>query len=200
MKNGRAMKGHRRAIIAIDPSPIAKRPPRGGWDVSCICGWQGGNWKNSSLVRVAYRKHIDYQIDQCLIRCKRCGIEKPISQMRPDYRYVCLSCFSKLGDEWQQKHPIATARHKRNHHLLKKFGITLEEAEQILFKQGNLCAICKDPIEDKRGFYPHVDHDHLTGRIRGILCFRCNAGLGAFKDDPRRLLAAIQYLSQEKIQ
>lgn len=196
MKNGRAMKGHRRVTSTIGVSQVTHRAPPGGWDVSCICGWNGGNWPNRTFANAAYREHLDYQIDQCPIKCKRCGIEKPLSQMRPDYRYICLDCFSKIGNEWQKQNPNASARHKRNHHLLKKFGVTLKETEQLLAKQGGLCAICRRPINDSRGFSPHVDHDHITGEVRGILCFNCNVGMGAFGDDADRLRAAAEYLER----
>lgn len=198
MKNGRAMKGHRRVATPVGISLGRNQGFSGGWDVSCICGWQGGNFPNRTLSLASYRKHIDYQIDQCLIRCKRCGEEKPLSQMRRDYRYICLKCDMKRSHEWQDGHPHETARSKRNHHLLKKFGISLVESEKILNNQGGVCAICHQLISDARGYSPHVDHDHISGMVRGILCFSCNVGLGVFKDDPKLLLSAIRYLNSVK--
>lgn len=117
--------------------------------------------------------------------------------MRSDYRYICLDCYSKMGNEWQQRNPFASARHKRNHHLLRKFGITLNEANALLVEQGERCAICGDRLQPEKPPFPHVDHDHKTGKVRGILCFSCNAGLGAFKDSPVRLRLAIAYLERE---
>jgi hypothetical protein len=55
--------------------------------------------------------------------------------------------------------------------------------------QGGLCAICAGPLDR-----PHVDHDHETGKVRGILCFNCNAGLGKFKDSVEIADAATEYL------
>ena len=188
MKNGRALAGHRR---------IVQRPPTGGWDASCICGWAGGNWPTSEKARRAYRTHLDEQIDKGLFRCKRCGRNKSLDQMCPDYRYLCRACRSKLGNEWQEQHPRQSAKHKRDHHLRKKFGITVEESERLLAQQGGVCAICRQPISDVRGYAPHVDHDHATQRIRGILCIRCNNGLGLFKSDPHRLRAAADYLERK---
>lgn len=196
MKNGRSLKGHRRQLRSCGEVVAMHRPPSGGWDVSCVCGWFGGNWPRSSIAREEYRKHIDWTIDHTLFRCKRCGIEKPASEMRHDYRYICLACFSDLGNDWQRKHPVQSARHKRNSHLIKKFGITVAEAESMLVAQGGVCAICREPIQDIRGYSPHVDHDHSTGKIRGILCHQCNNGLGLFKDDPKCLRAAAEYLER----
>jgi hypothetical protein len=57
--------------------------------------------------------------------------------------------------------------------------------------QGGLCAICEGPLER-----PHVDHDHETGKVRGVLCFNCNGGLGKFADSADLLQRAAEYLQQ----
>jgi hypothetical protein len=58
--------------------------------------------------------------------------------------------------------------------------------------QNSVCAICGSDRWGHKG--PAIDHDHITGSIRGILCSNCNQGLGRFHDDPARLLAAARYL------
>lgn len=61
----------------------------------------------------------------------------------------------------------------------------------MLAEQGGRCAVCAErPAE-------HVDHDHVTGKVRGLLCFNCNGGLGQFRDDPQILELAIEYLTPE---
>lgn len=197
MKNGRALKGHKRILVAIERNRITHRAALGGWDVSCECGWHGGNWRNSEEARRAYREHLNDQISNYPIKCKRCGIEKPLSLMRKDYRYICLKCFSQMGNEWQEKHPARSAEQKRNHQYLKLYGITLEEAKHLLADQAGKCAICQETISYSQGRIPQVDHNHLNGNIRGVLCFNCNSGLGHFDDDCSRLEAAIRYLSRE---
>lgn len=78
--------------------------------------------------------------------------------------------------------------------LAKNYGITPEDYDQLLDKQGGGCAICGDePWTQKHGLL-HVDHDHATSEIRGLLCFSCNVALGAFKDDTPRIARAISYL------
>jgi len=86
--------------------------------------------------------------------------------------------------------------------LLKlKHGLTPEEYDALVRHQGNLCAICWRPEHRKSGARSTqvkclaVDHDHLTGARRGLLCHDCNIALGLFYDDPLRLKAAIDYLT-----
>lgn len=64
--------------------------------------------------------------------------------------------------------------------------------ERTAEKQGWQCAICKAPL--RNGKHVHLDHDHTTGKLRGVLCRGCNVGIGCFREDPVALAAAIQYL------
>lgn len=90
----------------------------------------------------------------------------------------------------------------RRHFVKYKYGITIEQYEELLAKQKGGCAICGD-IECHTGKSLAVDHDHRCcpgnrscGKcVRGILCNHCNNGLGKFKDDPMLLLKAMEYLS-----
>lgn len=81
---------------------------------------------------------------------------------------------------------------KRAYDLKKKFGMTLDDYHEMLESQGG-CAICgtKSPKPQR---YFDVDHDHITGDVRGLLCRQCNAGIGQLKDDPEILQKAINYL------
>lgn len=72
--------------------------------------------------------------------------------------------------------------------------MTLEDFDAMLAEQGGVCLICKNEPQDKIGFV--VDHDHQTGEVRGILCQRCNAGIGMLGDDVDRLASAIAYLTR----
>lgn len=195
MKNGRAMRGHRRVMTMLGERGAVRRASSGGWEVGCACGWSGGTWPTTEPARAAYRAHLDEQIDTVPRRCKRCGEVKSATEMADRWsRHVCKACYSATGNQWQRDNPEAAARHKRNHHLLLKFGITLVEAEAMLVAQGGVCAVCAGEIADR----PHVDHDHATGEVRGILCFGCNVGLGSFGDDPTRLRQAAAYLEARR--
>jgi hypothetical protein len=84
-------------------------------------------------------------------------------------------------------------RRERAGHLMRKFGITVEQYDAMLEAQGGGCFICGRPPRPDISL--HVDHDHFTGRVRGILCFCCNNALADFQDDPRLLRKAAAYLT-----
>ncbi len=79
-------------------------------------------------------------------------------------------------------------KYRRGWAYMKKYGITVEEFESILAKQGYVCAICR-----KDGKFV-VDHDHNTLKVRGVLCGHCNKALGMMFDDTTILANAIEYL------
>jgi len=80
----------------------------------------------------------------------------------------------------------------RKSHLKRKFGLTEAEYDELLADQGGGCAICGEPPAD--GVSLHVDHDHDTGAVRGLLCMRCNNALGLFREDAALLTEAAHYL------
>lgn len=82
-------------------------------------------------------------------------------------------------------------RRRKGPELKYRYGITVEERDAILEKQGGVCAICEGNATD-------VDHCHITGAVRGVLCRQCNTALGLFKDDTTRLLRAVEYLKCQK--
>lgn len=76
----------------------------------------------------------------------------------------------------------------RGYHLQCRYGLTEAEVETVAERQGGLCLICLH----RRGL--HLDHDHASGDYRGLLCFRCNGGLGQFGDDTAIMRRAVDYL------
>ena len=77
-------------------------------------------------------------------------------------------------------------------HRLFTFGVTEEEYKERTEKQGGVCAICGEM--NRNGGALSIDHDHQTGHNRGLLCNRCNPGLGYFRDNPDLLRKAAEYL------
>lgn len=81
----------------------------------------------------------------------------------------------------------------KERNIFRNFGITLKEYDTMLEKQDGGCKIYGIKIPGGQGRF-HIDHDHITGKIRGLLCSNCNLALGNAKDDIRILAAMIQYL------
>ena len=107
---------------------------------------------------------------------------------------------SEYGKQWYR----ANAERQRHYRAKRQYGIEPEHLASMVERQNNRCAICgceetrfKDD-EHKTKWSLAVDHDHGTGRVRGLLCGDCNVGLGAFKDDTDRLLSAILYLKSHR--
>lgn len=90
---------------------------------------------------------------------------------------------------YRQKHSEKIKEKK----LLMRYGITLEQFNLLLEKQNNLCPICSSEL--KKGIHTHVDHCHKTGKVRGLLCNKCNFLLGLLDDDINRLDTILKYLS-----
>lgn len=79
--------------------------------------------------------------------------------------------------------------------LADRYGITSEQYEEMVRAQGGRCAICGTDNPGRKRTKWAVDHCHKTGRVRGLLCTKCNPGLGYFQDSPELLLAAARYLA-----
>lgn len=90
---------------------------------------------------------------------------------------------------WRKENPEAY----RAQHLMRTYGITLEEYQAMLQRQQYRCAACATDKPGGKGDW-HVDHCHGTGRVRGILCRACNTALGLVRDEPRTLRALANYL------
>lgn len=124
--------------------------------------------------------------------CTRCKVKRLSSafyadKKRPDGLYpYCKDC--------QRQYAATRVEKQKNARLMWSYKIGIEEYHKMLEAQDHKCAICKKPMDK-----PHVDHDHTTGFVRGLLCRGCNNGLGNFMDDPSRLCSAIEYLKTATI-
>ena len=123
-------------------------------------------------------------------RCPDCGAWKPLDEFprnkntRDGRHSYCKPCHNARGKETYERLYGST----RHYHLKRRYGIGADEFDELVRQQGGVCAICgrADP--------EHVDHDHETGAVRGILCFNCNGGFGQFRDSIDALLSAASYL------
>ncbi|MET4584947.1 hypothetical protein ACVLB3_000214 [Pseudarthrobacter sp. PvP022] len=116
------------------------------------------------------------------IQCHTCGRFKPMADFfaRGVALVMCTSCTVASVD------PLLAVR------IRQRYGITAVEYAAMLLDQHNLCAVCEKlrPL--------HVDHCHITGKVRGLVCRPCNTGMGMFNDDADRLLAAAEYITYHK--
>jgi len=83
-----------------------------------------------------------------------------------------------------------------NRHLVREYGITIEDYEELYLRQGGKCGICDRTYDGAKKLA--VDHCHERNVVRGLLCENCNRGIGMFKDDIGRLKLAITYLKNSK--
>lgn len=114
------------------------------------------------------------------------------------YKTLRAAYYLEHKDEYKKRKTAlktANPQYDRIQHL-SQYGLTLEAFDALLQVQNGRCAICRVAFADvSRG--AHVDHDHSSGRVRGLLCTHCNRGLGGFRDSPASLAAAISYLGRD---
>ena len=146
--------------------------------------------------------------------CTKCDKEKSLDDFARDRKGIlgrhsqCKACEKKARlDKGEGAHAARqkvwrenNQEHYRTYARLwsyKKLGIKITEKEykELLKKQGNSCALCGNPPPAARVLC--LDHDHKTGKVRGLLCNDCNIALGKFRDNVETLGKAIVYLSKE---
>ena len=111
----------------------------------------------------------------------------------------CLTCRADFLIVWRKNNPDKVKKYQRITNLRKNFGLSIEDYEQMLIKQNNVCAICEKP----ETFIHHmtnepaalaVDHCHKTNKVRQLLCRNCNSAIGLFHEDVKVMQNAINYL------
>jgi hypothetical protein len=132
--------------------------------------------------------------------CSDCLTEKPESEFARNRGYLtkrCKPCYAA----YVKTLPSYNAEARRRSKFKARYGMTVDEYDEMHERQQGLCAICgnSEPNVDRRTGEPmrlSVDHDHETGRVRGLLCQKCNRALGLLDDDVDRLKWAIDYLQR----
>lgn len=107
----------------------------------------------------------------------------------------CNPSHMRLGAHAKQPERLRLASKRFK---LRKYGLSVSEYESMLEKQNGRCAICPFEFGTERMAIARIDHCHKTGAVRGLLCGRCNSGLGFFKDTVSRLESAIEYLKRRE--
>ena len=146
-------------------------------------------------------------------KCRNCDLPSLPNRARCEKH---LTYFRKYAFSWRHKNKEHANESRRRWHdsnpdhlwaysIRVKYGVTPEMYNAMLEAQGGKCAIegCTAEIPGKIGSKEssrrwHIDHDHKTGKVRGLLCTTCNLGVGYFKDDVALLQSAIRYLEKAK--
>jgi hypothetical protein len=139
-------------------------------------------------------------------RCSMCEETKPAEKFyksrvsRDGLAARCDECTKTVTRQWAKANPEKTRQNLRNWHDRnrgRRYGLTPEQYAVELEKSGGVCGICRNPPTEN---HPRlaVDHDHVTLKVRGMLCHACNLGIGVFKDDPERLMAAAEWVRSHR--
>jgi hypothetical protein len=149
-------------------------------------------------------------------KCTKCGVEKPLSEFtkkksnKDGLDLWCKTCKSicsqkylarpenaienrKKATAWNKQNPEKRRVIMQKENYKRRYGLTIEQKQELIDKQNSKCAICKDDLKHTHNVC--VDHNHETGSVRGILCRKCNLGIGHLQDSITVLKAAIKYLS-----
>lgn len=146
--------------------------------------------------------------------CRDCKLEKSLDNYykhngKPNGSPYCKACVKIRNDiirrrnvekhnayhrEWTEKNKQLRFTHQRRSKLKLKYGLSFTDVQALFDLQQGLCGVCKLPLDLKY----NVDHDHVTGKVRGLLHKNCNIGLGIFKESVEALQGAINYLSKWK--
>lgn len=132
-------------------------------------------------------------------QCARCGLTKERSEFpkstknRTRIYSWCKTCKNAKMKEYRELDKDSWL----SNHMKRTFGITLVEYKEMLAKQNGRCAICKIKKPGSNFGRMEIDHCHTTGKVRGLLCHNCNAGLGHFIDNVELLSVAIEYVKSQ---
>lgn len=140
--------------------------------------------------------------------CPHCKIEKSISDYHKDKKNKdglassCKDCRNKMAQSWY--HNLVAKKWNKQHierarknQLKAKYNITIEDYDKMFMQQNGVCAVCGKTESSKNQYGLRrlsVDHNHKTGKVRGLLCAKCNQAIGLFDDNVDYLLNAVEYL------
>lgn len=98
---------------------------------------------------------------------------------------------------WRKTNPEEAHAEDFRGRLWRTYKLTVDDYAALHVAHSELCAICRQPATESKAGKLAIDHDHVTGEVRGLLCHYCNMGIGNFNDDRKLLTDAIHYLNGE---
>lgn len=130
--------------------------------------------------------------------CRKCGEDKDLSEFYRQKQYkdghttMCKQCRNREIQAYRAENPEAYRKTQRKVRHRGRYGLLPGEWECLLKSQNHRCALCRE--EFACGDTPHVDHDHDTGQVRGLLHGACNKAIGLLRDSPDKAILAAEYL------
>jgi len=115
--------------------------------------------------------------------------------------WLCKECakqatntpkFKTWAKKYRLKNSIRLSATTFNYKLKSQYGLSRDQYELMIKNQNNRCIICGNPFTTPK--HTHIDHDHKTGSVRGVLCSNCNTGIGFFRENIDIMISAIKYL------
>jgi hypothetical protein len=131
--------------------------------------------------------------------CSACRNDLPLNAFNKNRAFKdglanqCRDCLNESRRKWREAHPD---RHKARH-VKNRYGIALDEYEAMAQRANGKCPICKEPPPPPFKAFD-LDHDHETGKVRGLLCRPCNLALGGARDNPTILRALADYIEYHR--
>jgi hypothetical protein len=126
--------------------------------------------------------------------CPKCDTVKSLEEFTKAGEYKAATTYcTPCWRDWQSEYYHANKDRMRRKSIARIYGITMEELEELEASHGNRCAVCKVEADtENRNLC--VDHDHDTGKVRGLLCKQCNSAAGLLGDSSQRVAALAAYL------
>ena len=137
--------------------------------------------------------------------CTVCKVAKPFEDFYDGYKAKkqrndtnkkyphsrCKECDHARNKAYHKDNTVQVRKRQLISHRRRLYGLTEEEYSNMILSQNNICAICNKSSHKTL----HIDHNHITGKVRGLLCSNCNMAIGLLQDDIESLTRAIEYLS-----
>jgi len=151
--------------------------------------------KNRARISEKHKKYYREHKEEVLENSRKWHLENKEKHRKAnrEYMYKHRARFNKVSRDWYKKNKSES----RKRVIKKKYGLDVIEYEKLVLAQKNLCAICKNSERVKfKGRLKElaVDHNHRTGKVRGLLCHSCNLAIGALLDNPDLFRKAAEYL------
>ena len=138
---------------------------------------------------------IQYNHSICSPECQQVR-KRQTKRVWSNKNYKSSTKIKNRTNKWREKNKEKNKNNQKNNYYKRIYGITLAEYEELGKSQDWKCAICGENLNEK--IRSHLDHDHKTGNIRGILCHLCNVGIGHLRDSVHLLEKALVYLKKDR--